>query len=204
MCRICLVGRPPNRYSAIQSASCKTRLDTRASYAEHASAATFLINRDGPAWMSRPDVQAGRLAHIGRREERMTRNVFDPTDRPGTLRVEPQANDILALSLVGEFDMANAPSIGTEGEQALRAGNHVILDLSDATFIDSSAIAALFTVANGAITNRRVAVLQLGTAAIVEKMLELSRIERVLPRVHTRSEALHAIRELEADSDQPD
>lgn len=133
----------------------------------------------------------------------MSRIAFDPRDGPGTLRVEPQAKDVVALCLVGEFDMANAASIGTQGEQVLRSGHHVILDLSDATFIDSTATAALFDVAQGAVTSRRIAVLQLGTAGVVETMLELSQIERVLPRVHTRSDALRAIRQLEADSDPP-
>lgn len=133
----------------------------------------------------------------------MSRNTFDSRDGPGNLRVEPQGNDVIALCLEGEFDMANAPSIASEGEQALRSGSHVILDLSDATFIDSSVIAALFSLATGATASRRIAVLQLGTATIVETMLELSQIERVLPRVHTRSDALRAIRQLAADPDQP-
>ena len=86
----------------------------------------------------------------------------------------------------------------TEGDEALRRGNHLILDLTHATFVDSSAIAALFAVAKHATASRRVAVLQLGTAEIVETALRLSEIERVLPRASKRSDAIRVIRQLEA------
>ena len=73
---------------------------------------------------------------------------------------------------------------------------HLILDLSQATFIDSSVINALFDAHRQAKERGRLAVLQLGTAAIVELVLKLSEIERVLPRVHTRAEAIDTIRSL--------
>jgi hypothetical protein len=38
-------------------------------------------------------------------------------------------------------------------------------------------------------------VLQVGTAAIVERVLELVRIERVLPRAHDRQEAVRIIQQ---------
>lgn len=128
----------------------------------------------------------------------MNRTALDQKDAPGSLRLEPQATDVVSLALVGEFDMANAADIRTEGDEALRRGNHLILDLTHATFVDSSAIAALFAVAKHATASRRVAVLQLGTAEIVETALRLSEIERVLPRASKRSDAIRVIRQLEA------
>lgn len=128
----------------------------------------------------------------------MNRTALDQKDAPGSLRLEPQATDVVSLALVGEFDMANAADIRTEGDEALRRGNHLILDLTHATFVDSSAIAALFAVAKRATASRRVAVLQLGTAEIVETALRLSEIERVLPRASKRSDAIRVIRQLEA------
>ena len=116
-------------------------------------------------------------------------------DGPGTLLVEAQRGDIVCLCLVGEFDMANAASIDSEGDRALRAGKHLILDLSETTFIDSSAIAALFAVAKRARARRQIAVLQLGTSAIVEAAVRLNGIERVLPRAHTRPDALAVVRQ---------
>lgn len=39
--------------------------------------------------------------------------------------------------------------------------------------------------------------LELGTAALVEKVLNIYGIERVIPRVHNRADAVHAIQELD-------
>ena len=127
----------------------------------------------------------------------MASNGSGSRDGPGTLRLEPQQGRTVCLCLVGEFDMANAASIDSEGERLLRAGRHLILDLSETTFIDSSAVAALFSVAKRARAERRIAVLQLGTSAIVETVLQLNCVERVLPRASTRADALRAVRQLE-------
>jgi anti-anti-sigma factor len=117
-------------------------------------------------------------------------------DAPGTLHLVPETDEIVALSLVGEFDLANAPRIVEESERVLADEKHLILDLSRATFIDSSVINALFGAHKRAKERGRLAVLQLGTAAIVELVLKVSEIERVLPRVHTRAEAIGTIRSL--------
>jgi anti-anti-sigma factor len=118
---------------------------------------------------------------------------FETEEAPGTVTVVPETDDIVALCLEGEFDMANSPRLNEEIDRAITDGKHLILDLSQATFIDSSVINALFRARKNAATRRRIAVLQLGTAAIVELALELSNIERALPRTHTRAEALEAI-----------
>lgn len=77
-----------------------------------------------------------------------------------------------------------------ESERILADDKHLVLDLSRATFIDSSVIAHKQARASG-----RLAVLQPGTAAVVELVLGVSGIERVLPRVHTRAEAIDTIRQ---------
>jgi anti-anti-sigma factor len=125
---------------------------------------------------------------------------FKAEAAPGTVNVAPVADDIIALCLEGEFDMANSPRLNEEIDRALTDGKHLIVDLSQATFIDSSVINALFRARKSAATHRRIAVLQLGTAAIVERALELCNIEHVLPRTHTRAEALEAIRRYAANS----
>ena len=124
---------------------------------------------------------------------------FKTEAAPGTVNVAPETDNIIALSLVGEFDMANSPRLNEEIDRALTDGKDLILDLSQATFIDSSVINALFRAGKNAAARRRIAVLQLGTAAIVERALELSNIERALPRTHTRTEALEAIRQYVAN-----
>lgn len=124
-----------------------------------------------------------------------------PKNQAGELHVFAETDEIAGLRLEGEFDLANAPQIIEEGERLLTDDKQVILDLSEATFIDSSVIHALFRVGAGARKNGRVVVLQLGTAAIVERVIEISKIDRVLPRVSTRPEAVDTIRQLQRSAD---
>jgi anti-sigma B factor antagonist len=117
---------------------------------------------------------------------------------PGTLTVAPETADIAALCLEGEWDLANSPHLNEEIDRALNDGKHLIFDLSQATFIDSSVINALFRARKNAAAHRRIAVLQLGTAPIVERAIQLSKIERALPRTNTRAEATQTIHQYAA------
>jgi anti-sigma B factor antagonist len=118
---------------------------------------------------------------------------FGPEQRDGVIRVVAESPEIRAVSLAGEFDLSNAQALGDELDRALEGGNHLIVDLSEATFIDSSIINALVRAASAASARERAMVLQLGTAALVERVLGIAEIERVLPRTHDRQEALRII-----------
>ena len=111
------------------------------------------------------------------------------------IRVVPETAKIVALCLEGDFDLTNAPALDAQIELALDRGNDLILDVSEASFIDSSVIHLVARAAQTAQTTEQTVVLQLGTAAIVERVLEVSGIEEVLPRAHDRREALLVIRE---------
>ena len=113
----------------------------------------------------------------------------------GTVTVMAAEADVTVLQLEGEFDLANSGVIEDEAARALDADRHLILDLSEATFIDSSVLRALVRVHNEASGKCRVAVLQLGAAAVVERVLDVSGLEDVMPRARTRLEAINVIRE---------
>jgi anti-anti-sigma factor len=115
----------------------------------------------------------------------------------GELQVFAETNEIAVLCLEGEFDLANAPQIIEQGERLLADDKQLILDLSDATFIDASVIDALSRLGAEASKNGRTVVLQLGTAPIVERVIQICNIDRVLPRAHTRPEAIDTIRQLQ-------
>ena len=112
--------------------------------------------------------------------------------REGAIRVVPERDDVVAVCLEGEFDVSNVSTLREQVDHALERGNDLILDLSQATFIDSSVIRVLFDAA-GAGSKDQAIVLQLGTAPIVERALKIVGIERVLPRAHDREEALRII-----------
>ncbi len=113
--------------------------------------------------------------------------------RDGAVRIVREADEIIVLCLEGEFDRYNAPALGTKLERALQTRKDLILDLSQATFVDSSIINELFRAANAADENGQTAVLQLGTAPLVERVLEIAGIESVLPRATSREEAVQIV-----------
>ena len=115
--------------------------------------------------------------------------------RQGVIWVVPATDEIVAVCLEGEFDLANARTVGEEIDRSLEGGKDVIFDLSQATFIDSSLIDVLMRAVKAARGKDQAIVLQLGTAAIVERVLEITKIEQVLPRAHDRQEAVRIIRQ---------
>ena len=115
--------------------------------------------------------------------------------RTGVIRVVPETDEIVAVCLEGEFDLTNAPSFRDAADRVLEHGDGLILDLSEATFIDSSVIHVIVRAAEAADGSQRAVVLQLGTAAIVERALEIANIEQVLPRAHDRQEAVRSIQQ---------
>lgn len=113
--------------------------------------------------------------------------------RAGGIRVVRETDGILAVCLEGEFDLANAPTLVDQIDLALETGKDLVLDLSEATFIDSSVINVMMRASKAAGERQQTMVLQLGTAAIVERALEIARIELVLTRAHDRQEAVRTI-----------
>ena len=115
--------------------------------------------------------------------------------QPGTIRPVAETEHVVAVCLEGELDRTNVAALDAAIDRALRSGNDLILDMSEATFIDSSVIQSVVRAAQSAERTRQAIVLQLGTAAIVERVLEIVKIEEVLPRAHDRQEALRVIQQ---------
>jgi anti-anti-sigma factor len=131
----------------------------------------------------------------------MSSTISDPpihSRDSATIHVSNEAADIVSLYLAGEFDAFNAPEIIDHALRALAADKHLVLDLSDTTFIDASVIGALVTIQAAADDQGRRAVLQLGTAPIVERVVAITNIEELLPRTETRVDAIGRIRGLSA------
>jgi anti-sigma B factor antagonist/stage II sporulation protein AA (anti-sigma F factor antagonist) len=119
---------------------------------------------------------------------------FDYEHRQGDLHVDSDTDGIVAVCVQGDFDVANVSALRDQVDEALASGDDLILDLSEATFIDSSVIRVLFDAARTVRGREQNLVLQLGTAPIVERALTIAGIERVVPRAHDRDEALRMIR----------
>ena len=123
----------------------------------------------------------------------MLASSFGSEHRAGAIRVVLETDEIVAVCLEGDFDLSNAPTLGDEIDRVLESNNDLILDLSEATFIDSSVINILVRTSRAMRGRQQSVVLQLGTAAIVERALGIAEIEQVLPRAHDRQEAVRII-----------
>jgi anti-sigma B factor antagonist len=106
-----------------------------------------------------------------------------------------EEDGIVILALQGEHDLFSAPQIVEQATHAIADRQHLILDLSEATFIDSCVVRALFQIYDIAGAHGCTCVLQLGTAAIVGRVLKITAVEQTIPRAHTRADAVHLIRE---------
>ena len=124
----------------------------------------------------------------------MTASAIGSEHRDGAIHVDSETDGIIAVCVEGEFDLANAAVLREHVESALQTGDDLIVDLSKATFIDSSVISVLFHGARAMDGRGQNMVIQVATAPIVERVLELVEMERVLPRAHTRTEAIEILR----------
>jgi anti-sigma B factor antagonist len=116
-----------------------------------------------------------------------------PQTAEPVIQVVEATGDIVALDLEGEFDISAAPELTRQSEQVLAAGKNLIINLSDATFIDSSIVHALFAAETEARKAGRAFVLQFGTHAAVERVLEITGTDQALPNASTREAAIGLI-----------
>ena len=100
---------------------------------------------------------------------------------------------IVALELRGEIDLALEGELRLRALHALDRNCHVIVDLSEATFVDASVIGALLSSHREAEYRGAVLALQMGTARIVERVIELTGMEDAIWRGRTRDEVVRFI-----------
>lgn len=109
------------------------------------------------------------------------------------IRVVDATDEIVALDLEGEFDISSSPELAEHATRVLQAGKHLIVNLSDVTFIDSSIVHALFAVDAKAHEFGRTFVLQFGTHAAVERVLQITGTDKALRTAATRAAAIRLI-----------
>ena len=109
------------------------------------------------------------------------------------LRLE-LAGEVAVMILRGEIDVATRPEI----EQALRAqfpaeAAAMVLDLTDVTFLDSSAVQMLFELHEDLGRSRRAMALVLAPGALPRRSIEICDGNGVLDLHPTREDALRAV-----------
>jgi anti-anti-sigma factor len=96
---------------------------------------------------------------------------------------------IVALEVRGDADLLLQAELHAAIGRALDQDCAVIVDLSDTTFIDLSIVHTLTRGYREAHTQGTGFVLQVGTADIVERVLELTGLLELIPRARTRETA---------------
>ena len=101
----------------------------------------------------------------------------------------PRAGAAVAV-FTGEHDVSTSAHIGNLLGSLVDENALVILDFSEAEFVDSSIIVTLLQAHGAALEQGTTFRLQLGTEAIVERAFEITAVLKLLECVATREEAL--------------
>jgi anti-anti-sigma factor len=97
------------------------------------------------------------------------------------------------VKLLGEHDLAEKRRLQMLFQRLVVANDLVVVDVSEAQFIDSSVIATLFESARAAKQWGTTVRIQMGTATIVRRALEVSGILEEIEVASSREEALVAV-----------
>jgi anti-anti-sigma factor len=121
------------------------------------------------------------------------------SSRLGEVAVKPievtyYDTDIAIVALHGEHDWATRHELRQIFQSLLRSGELVVIDLSQAEFIDSSVLHSLLQATNEAQGRGLSVTLQLGTARNVRRILEVTGLLDRLPCATTREEAIQLAR----------
>lgn len=120
-----------------------------------------------------------------------------------TIALDDSHGDVLVVVVRGEHDIYTAPTLRDRLEEALGGSpTGVIVDLSAATFLDSSILGALLEARRQALERGFGYVVSLGDAPEpgVQRILEITGLVPVFPVVKSREEALEAARSAPADA----
>jgi anti-sigma B factor antagonist len=125
-----------------------------------------------------------------------------------TIALDDSHGDVLIVVVRGEHDIYTAPALRDRLDQALGGTTNgsstvgVIVDLSGATFLDSSILGALLEARRQALEKALGYVVCLGENPEpgVARILEITGLVPVFPVVRTREEALGAARSAPTDA----
>ena len=102
----------------------------------------------------------------------------------------------VVLRVRGAADIASAPALGVQAAELIRRREHdIVIDLSETTFVDSTALAVLLNV------NRRATRAGLASAVVcppgpARTPIRIARLEETLRVRDSESEALRCVEEL--------
>ena len=110
------------------------------------------------------------------------------------IALEAAEGDVVVVVVEGEHDIYTAPTLRERLEEALGRGTGVVVDLTGATFVDSSILGALLDARRQAQERGVGYVVAIGDEVEpgVKRILDITGLVPVLPVVHGRAEAVAA------------
>jgi len=105
------------------------------------------------------------------------------------VEIERLGDSLWVLELAGEHDLSTAPRIAAAFDRITETGTTVVVDLSEASFIDSTVIRTLL----GSMERGEDLLLVVPAPGAVSRALELTGVSTLLPVFETREAALRAV-----------
>ena len=113
-----------------------------------------------------------------------------PVFQKATIEVRSPKPQVALVVLAGEHDLYSADEVQQTLDQSLAVCDHLIVDLSAAEFIDSTIVHVLLQTKKNAIELDRKFSVVLGTAPVVERILEVTGVVPLLNVVPSVERAL--------------
>ena len=116
--------------------------------------------------------------------------------------LDDAAGDVVLVVIEGEHDIYTAPTLRERLDEALGRGGGVVVDLTAATFVDSSILGALLDARRRAQDQQRGFVVSVGEDVEpgVQRILDITGLVPVLPVVNGREAAIEAARAAAANA----
>jgi anti-sigma B factor antagonist len=113
-----------------------------------------------------------------------------------SILLDDSAGDVVVVVVEGEHDIYTAPTLRERLEEALDRGGGTVVDLTRATFVDSSVLGALLDARRRALDSGQGFVVSVGEEVEpgVRRILDITGLIPVLPVVNGREQALAAAR----------
>jgi anti-anti-sigma factor len=110
--------------------------------------------------------------------------------------LDETAGDVVVVVVEGEHDIYTAPTLRDRLDEALARGGGVVVDLTAATFVDSSVLGALLDARRRALDAQQGYVVCVGQDVEpgVQRILDITGLIPVLPVIGGRDEAIEAAR----------
>jgi anti-sigma B factor antagonist len=111
--------------------------------------------------------------------------------------LDDAAGDVMVVVVEGEHDIYTAPALRERLDEAIGRGAGVVVDLTRATFVDSSVLGALLDARRRALDAGQGFVVSIGDDVEpgVQRILDITGLVPVLPVVNGREEAIRTVRE---------